>query len=55
MEKMMPQNNLGRVVVIVLGVFLLFGAGPYLIAKATAQYSGSSISLDSPVTFPIDI
>jgi len=55
MGKMMPRNRLGRAAVILLGVFLLFGAGPYLIAMATAQYSGSAISLDSPVTFPVDI
>ena len=55
MGKMMLRNKLRRAVVILLGVFLLFGAGPYLIAKATAQYSGSAISLDSPVSFPIDI
>ena len=55
MGKMMPRNKLGRAAVILLGVFLLFGVGPYLIAKATAQYSGPTISLDSPVTFPVDI
>ena len=55
MGRMMPRNRLGRVAVILLGMFLLFGAGPYLIAKAIAQFSGPTISLDSPVTFPVDI
>ena len=55
MGKMMRRNKLRQVVVIVLGGFLLFGVIPYLITKATAQSSAPTISLDSPVTFPVDI
>ena len=55
MEKMMRRNKLGLAAAIVLGGFLLFGTIPYLIAKATAQSSAPTISLDSPVTFPVDI
>jgi len=51
----MPQNKLGKAAVIVLGGFLLFGIIPYLITKATAQNTAPTISLDSPVTFPVDI
>ena len=55
MEKMKRRNKLGLATAIVLGGFLLFGTIPYLIAKATAQSSAPTISLDSPVTFPVDI
>ena len=51
----MRRINFGQVAVLVLGGLLLFGVVPYLVGKATAQYSAPSISLDSPVTFPVDI
>ena len=51
----MPRNKLRLAAVIVLGGFLLFGTIPYLIAKATAQNTAPAISLDAPVTFPVDI
>lgn len=55
MEKIMPRNKLAQATVIVLVGFLLLGAIPYLISKAIAQYSSPTISLDSPVSFPVDI
>ena len=55
MGKMMRRISFGQIAVIVLGGVLLFGVVPYLVGKATAQYSMPSISLDSPVTFPVDI
>jgi len=51
----MLRNKLRLAVVLVLGGFLLFGIIPYLISKATAQNTAPTISLDSPVTFPVDI
>lgn len=55
MERIMRRNKLRQIALIVLGGFLLFGSVPYLIAKATAQSPVPTISLDSPVTFPVDI
>ena len=55
MEKMMPKNKLRQATIIVLVGFLLLGAIHYLISRATAQNSSPTISLDSPVTFPVDI
>lgn len=55
MEKMMPRNKFGRSAVIVLGIFLLLGTISYLISSAIAQNSSPTISLDSPVSFPVDI